>query len=227
LNAQRLADRFWPGALTLVVKKSPRIPDEVTAGLDTVGVRMPAHAIARELIKRAGFPIAAPSANRFMQISPTTAEHVRAGLGNCVEMILDGGVTDVGIESTVLSVAQELPVLLRPGMIGRAVIESVVGPVISGEEVRTGSAHPSPGLHHRHYAPRTPLFLITEGNAPPAGRGKILSMPSAPEEFAASLYSTLHQADAEGWEWIGVPAPPRTPEWTAIWDRLLRASTRG
>jgi L-threonylcarbamoyladenylate synthase len=224
-KAQRLAQSFWPGALTLVVRKAARVPNELTAGLDTVGVRMPAHAIARELIRRAGVPIAAPSANRFMQISPTTAEHVRAGLGDRVEMILDGGPTQVGIESTVLSVAQEPPVLLRPGMIGRAAIEAVIGPVVLAEEMGCDSAHSSPGLHLRHYAPRTPLLVVEEGNALPAGQGKILTMPSDPEEFAASLYSELHKADAEGWEWIAVPAPPRAPEWAAIWDRLLRAST--
>ncbi|HXE14700.1 MAG TPA: L-threonylcarbamoyladenylate synthase, partial [Bryobacteraceae bacterium] len=118
--AQKLAERYWPGPLTLVVRKTDKIPDAVTAGLNTVGVRMPAHPLAKELIRRAGIPLAAPSANLFTQVSPTTAEHVREGLGDRVEMILDGGPCTVGIESTVLSLAGSAPILLRPGMVSLA-----------------------------------------------------------------------------------------------------------
>lgn len=223
--AQQLAERFWPGPLTLVLRKTNKIPDEVTAGLDTVGVRMPAHPVAKELIRRAGIPLAAPSANLFTQVSPTTAEHVRAGLGSRVEMILDGGPCTVGIESTVLSLAGSSPLLLRPGMVSLAEIESVIGPVAALHETSEG-AHPAPGLHHRHYSPRTPLYLLARDEPLPAGRGKLIEMPERPDEYAANLYSALHAADAEGWDWIAIRKPPETEEWSAIWDRLRRAAAR-
>jgi L-threonylcarbamoyladenylate synthase len=225
-SAARLAERFWPGPLTLVVKRNAKVPSEVSAGLDTVGVRMPAHPVARELIRRSGVPVAAPSANRFTQISPTTAEHVRVGLGDRIDMILDGGATEVGIESTVLSLTTEAPVLLRPGMITAAEIEAVIGPVSAGAETIPGAPHSSPGMHARHYAPRTPLYLLYKGHPPPQGRGKLLNLPSDPDAFAASLYASLHTADTEGWDWIAIERPPESAEWSAIWDRLRRASTR-
>jgi L-threonylcarbamoyladenylate synthase len=222
--AQQLAERFWPGPLTLVLKKRDAVPTEVTAGLDTVGVRMPAHPIANELIRRAGVPVAAPSANRFTQISPTTAEHVRASLGDCIDMILDGGPTTVGIESTVLSLAEHTPVLLRPGMVSQAVVEAIIGPVSISSPARTHEPHAAPGLHIKHYAPRTPLYLLNPGEGLPPGRGKLLRMPPNPEDYAASLYAELHTADAEGWDWLAVEHPPQTPEWDAIRDRLRRAA---
>lgn len=223
--AQKLAERFWPGPLTLIVRKTNKIPDEVTAGLDTVGVRMPAHPVAKELIRRAGIPLAAPSANLFTQVSPTTAEHVRAGLGDRVEMILDGGPCTVGIESTVLSVARSVPLLFRPGMVSRAEIEEIIGPVDTFDEP-SEVADPSPGLHRRHYSPRTPLYLLSEDEALPAGRGRLIDMPDRPGEYAARLYSALHAGDAEGWDWIAIRKPPETEEWSAIWDRLRRAASR-
>lgn len=224
-TAQKLAERFWPGPLTLVVKKRDAVSTEVTAGLDTVGVRMPAHPIANELIRRADVPVAAPSANRFTQISPTTAEHVRASLGDRIDMILDGGPTTVGIESTVLSLADDTPVLLRPGMVSQAAIEAIIGPVrISGPD-RTHEPHAAPGLHAKHYAPRTPFYLLKPGEGLPPGRGKLLRMPPSPQAYAASLYAELHTADAEGWDWLAVEDPPQSPEWDAIRDRLRRATT--
>ena len=164
-QAEQLARIFWPGPLTLVLPKQPRVPDELTAGLDTVGIRMPAHPMAQALIAEAGVPIAAPSANRFTELSPTSAEHVRESLGDQVAMILDGGRTTVGIESTVLSLAGPHAVLLRPGMVTQQEIEAVIGPVQVLEHVPEG-AHASPGLHRRHYSPRTPLILIEHGQAP-------------------------------------------------------------
>src|ERR1700684_325388 len=128
-RAEKLALKFWPGPLTLVLPKQPHVPDRLTAGLDTVGVRMPAHPIAQALIREAGVPIAAPSANRFTELSPTTAQHVRDGLGDRVAMVLDGGRTTVGIESTVLSLAGSSAVLLRPGMVTRQEIEAVIGTI--------------------------------------------------------------------------------------------------
>jgi L-threonylcarbamoyladenylate synthase len=236
-HADLLSRRFWAGPLTLVLPKQPHVPNVVTAGLDTVGIRMPANAVAIALIREAGVPIAAPSANRFTALSPTTAEHVRAGLGDRVAMVLDGGRTTVGIESTVLSLAGANPLLLRPGMLSRAEIEEVIGPVeVSGSSV--AGAHPAPGMHPRHYSPRTQLLLVDDGRLPPRGRGAYLwiaktadaastiQMPDHPRAYAAVLYEALHQADAQAWDWIAVERPPLAPEWAAIHDRLERAAAK-
>ena len=235
--ADRLAQLFWPGPLTLVLEKQPTIPSIVTAGLATVGLRMPAHPMALALIKAAGVPLAAPSANRFTQLSPTTADHVRRGLGSDVDLILDGGPCEIGIESTVLSVVGSKPRLLRPGGISRAEIEAVAGQVTTGGDV-PAAAHPSPGMHPRHYSPRTRLLLVKDGQVPTQGNGiylqyqhlpsrsgtAIVQMPSSAAEYAAALYDKLHGADAGGYDWIAVDAPPETPDWEAIHDRLRRAS---
>ncbi len=236
-QAELLARRFWPGPLTLVLPKQPRVPDRVTAGLDTVGIRVPANPIALALIKEAAVPVAAPSANRFAELSPTTAQHVRDSLGDRVAMILDGGPTNVGIESTVLSLAGPHAVLLRPGMVSREQIEELIGPV-EIQRAPTGPAHASPGMHARHYSPRTLLVLVESGRLPASGRGAYLwidhpaesarsiAMPSDPAAYARMLYQILHDADAEGWDWIGVEQPPRDPAWDAIRDRLERAAAR-
>jgi L-threonylcarbamoyladenylate synthase len=234
-RAELLARRFWPGPLTLVLKKHAKISARVTAGLDTVGVRVPAHPVALALLRAAGVPVAAPSANRFGGLSPTLAEHVHASLGNRVDMILDGGPTEVGIESTVLSLAGD-PVLLRPGMISREQIEAVIGPVSVGDGTRAEGGHASPGLHVRHYSPSTRLVLIGPRESLPAGRGayvfiatprpaaRAVPMPNQPEQYAAALYQTLHELDAERFEWIAVECPPDEPAWVAIQDRLRRAA---
>jgi L-threonylcarbamoyladenylate synthase len=236
-EAARLARRFWPGPLTLVLPKSPEIPDRVTAGLDTVGIRMPAHAIASALIRASGVPIAAPSANRFAELSPTTTAHVRESLGDRVALILDGGPTTVGLESTVLSLVGGKAVLLRPGMVSQAEIEELIGPVEGGRG-EDETPHPAPGMHPKHYSPRTPLYLVRGGKLPVKGRGAYLfferaakcarpiAMPSQPHAYAAALYATLHDADAEGWDWIAVEAPPEDARWAAIADRLKRAAAR-
>lgn len=223
--ARKLAARFWPGPLTIIVKKADIVPDLVTAGLDTVGVRMPAHPVALDLIRRADVPIAAPSANRFGEISPTIADHVRASLGSRVDMILDGGPTQVGIESTVVSLSRNPPAILRPGMITQPELEQATG-IVWDRETELPRVEESPGQHPRHYSPRTPFFVIEPGAAPPSGRGRILDMPQDAQTFAAKLYAELHKADAEGWDWIAVKKPPETPEWAGILDRLRRASTR-
>jgi L-threonylcarbamoyladenylate synthase len=223
-RAEKLARKFWPGPLTLVLPKQPHVPNRLTAGLDTVGVRMPANPIAQALIREAGVPIAAPSANRFTELSPTTAQHVRDGLGDRVAMVLDGGRTTVGIESTVLSIAGTDAVLLRPGMVTKAEIEAVIGPIQTGPMAE--GAHASPGLHPRHYSPKTRLILVEAGKLPSTGRGICLQMPDNPREYAAVLYERLHEADAGGWDWIAIEQPPCTEEWSAIRDRLERAATR-
>jgi L-threonylcarbamoyladenylate synthase len=224
-KAERLARRFWPGPLTLVLPKQPHVPDVLTAGLDTVGIRVPANSIALALIQAAGLPIAAPSANRFSQLSPTTAQHVRDAMGDRVAMVLDGGRTTVGIESTVLSLAGPEAILLRPGMISQAQIEEVIGPV-RAEQAVLGAAHPSPGMHRRHYSPKTPLILVKPGQPPSSGHGVRLQMPADPSQYAAVLYEKLHQADSENWDWIEIEVPPDDPAWTAIRDRLERAAAR-
>lgn len=227
-NAEALAARFWPGPLTLVVPKQPSIPAIVSAGLPTVGLRMPAHPLALALIESSGCPIAAPSANRFTGLSPTTADHVRKSLGDAVDLVLDGGSTPVGIESTVISLAAEPPLLLRPGMITREEIESLIGPVEARTSAAEDSAHPAPGMHPRHYSPRTPLLLVRGGALPSAGRGVYLrhgeSMPGDPRHYAAALYATLHRCDEQGYDWIAVEEPPEGPEWAAVRDRLRRAA---
>jgi len=236
--ADCLAQRFWPGPLTLVLEKQPTIPSIVTAGLATVGLRMPAHPMALALIKAAGVPLAAPSANRFTQLSPTTADHVRRSLGFDVDLILDGGPCEVGIESTVLSLEGPQPVLLRPGGISRAEIEAVIGQVTTSGDV-PAAAHPAPGMHPRHYSPRTRLLLVKDGLVPTQGNGiylqyqhlpsrsgtAIVQMPSTAAEYAAALYDKLHGADTGGYDWIAVDAPPETPDWEAVRDRLQRAAS--
>lgn len=159
--AQRLADRFWPGPLTLVLPKRPEVPDAVTAGLPSVGIRVPAHGVAHALLEAAGIPVAAPSANRYTELSPTRAIHVERALGDRVAMILDGGPAAVGIESTVLDLTGGRPVLLRPGMISREALAEVIGPVELPTAAPEGSApRPSPGMVERHYAPRARLVLF-------------------------------------------------------------------
>jgi len=241
-SARELARRFWPGPLTLVLPKKPDIPDVVTAGLGTVGLRVPAHPVALALIRAAGVPLAAPSANRFTQLSPTTAEHVRAGLGQAVDMILDGGSTPIGIESTVLSLAG-CPMLLRPGMISKEELEAIIGDVTESpesgphafmEDAASSEAHPAPGMHRKHYSPRTPLFVIAPGERPVGGRGAIVShrsrargvirMSADPKRYAAALYATLHELDGQGYDWIAVERVPELDAWAGIRDRLTRAS---
>jgi L-threonylcarbamoyladenylate synthase len=222
-TAQVLAQRYWPGPLTLVVPKHAVIPDIVTAALATVGLRMPAHPLALELIRAAGVPIAAPSANRFTELSPTQAGHVPEGLA---DYVVDGGPARVGIESTVLSLAGA-PTLLRPGVISLTEIEALIGPVRMAV-APPGGAHASPGLHPRHYRPATPLHLVDPGERPPAGCGVWLrmghEMPADAGEYAAVLYETLHRLDALGLAGIAVERPPDSPEWAGVLDRLRRAA---
>ena len=219
-TAGTLARRYWPGPLTLVLPKRPLVPDIVTAGLPTVGLRMPAHPLALELIRAAGVPIAAPSANRFTELSPTLAAHIG---GELADYVLDGGPARVGIESTVLSLV-EAPTLLRPGVIPLPEIEALIGPVRAAEPP-AGGAHPAPGMHARHYRPATPLYLLEPDEPPPAGRGAWLRLDRrTPLEYASALYETLHRLDAQGLDWIAVEKPPDTPEWAGVLDRLRRAA---
>lgn len=232
-EADKLARAYWPGPLTLVVPKQRVIPDEVTAGLPTVGLRMPRHPVALELLRVADVPIAAPSANRFTELSPTTAEHVREAFGADTPFLLDGGPCEVGLESTVVTVNQDGVEVLRPGM---AFVEDAI--VASEPEE---AAHRSPGQHKKHYSPRTRVLLVQNGHLPKDGRGAYLSiehkgiehearaarvvrMPAEPVPYAAQLYRQLHELDHLGLDWIAVELPPETREWAAIRDRLTRAA---
>lgn len=220
--AETLARRYWPGPLTLVVPKRPTIPDIVTAGLPTVGLRMPAHPLALELVRTAGVPIAAPSANRFTELSPSAAGHIPPQLA---DYVIDGGPARVGIESVVLSLVGA-PTLLRPGAISLPEIEALIGPVSLGVAPGEGP-HPSPGMHPRHYSPATPLYVLGPGAQPPEGDGAWLrigrEMPANPSDYAAALYETLHRLDKQGLAWIAVERPPDAPEWAGVLDRLLHA----
>ena len=227
-EAEELARQYWPGPLTLVVPKKSAIPDEVTAGLPTVGLRVPRHPVALALLKAADVPIAAPSANRFTQLSPTSAQHVREAFGDETPFLLDGGPCEVGLESTVIAVTQGGLEVLRPGM-------TLVEAAVPSDKVEQ-TAHRSPGQHKKHYSPRTRVLLVSHGRLPQEGRGaylwlehkaqagRAMRMPERPEEYAARLYEKLHELDADGWDWIAVELPPNTKEWVAIRDRITRAA---
>ncbi|MBL8795273.1 MAG: threonylcarbamoyl-AMP synthase [Planctomycetia bacterium] len=250
-QAERLAQRFWPGPLTLVLPRSDRVPSIVTAGGPTVAVRVPAHPVALALLRESSLPIAAPSANRSMQLSPTTAEHVVQSLNGRIDLILDGGPATGGLESTVLDLSRQPPVLLRPGLVTVAELESIIGAVVlpMHASAPTAAPLPSPGMLPRHYAPRTPLIAI-EGNATdeatrrraagqrvacvrfgPSSADALpverqVDLPGEPAGSAARLYAVLHELDALGLDAILVELPPATQEWLAVRDRLRRAAAR-
>lgn len=235
-TAAVLAARFWPGPLTLVVPKKPGVPDEVTAGGPTVAVRCPNHPVARALLAEADVPLAAPSANRSTELSPTQAGHVLKGLGGRIDLILDGGRCPGGIESTVVDVTGTVVRLLRPGLITVPMLEEVVRPVEVGANAE-GVAR-SPGQMAKHYSPRTRLKLVDgkdlvddEYEVRMAGlKAGVLSLfgpgarPTEPNEYAAGLYARLHDMDVRGFDVILVEMPPDTPEWAAVRDRLKRAA---
>jgi L-threonylcarbamoyladenylate synthase len=235
-RAQRLAERFWPGPLTIVLPKRSNVPDGVTAGLPSVAVRVPSHAVAHALIEAAGVPIAAPSANRSMALSPTTARHVADSLGDAVDLILDGGPTTVGIESTVVDLTSDTPRILRPGMISALELEQVIGLVSTGSAVEGERARPSPGMLDRHYSPRARLILADTRDVERIKRGfknsEALShsidagirMPADPASYAALLYEQLHALDSAGIDVIVVERVPAGPAWDGIRDRLERAA---
>ncbi|HEY6218624.1 MAG TPA: L-threonylcarbamoyladenylate synthase [Gemmatimonadaceae bacterium] len=241
-----LSTRFWPGPLTLVLPRGPTIPDAVTAGLPTVGVRVPAHPVARALLEAADRPIAAPSANRSMAISPTDGRHVAESLGDRADVILDAGPVDVGIESTVLDLSSAVPTILRPGMISRRQLADVIGEVrVASSGSATGEALPSPGMMDRHYQPRATLLFVqnreevaatlrklegrrvailtTEAGA--ALSARVVAMPADAAGFARTLYATLHGLDEEGFDAIVVAPIPESDEWAGIRDRLSRATS--
>jgi L-threonylcarbamoyladenylate synthase len=226
-DARRLSERFWPGPLTMVLPKRPEVPLEATAGLDTVAVRVPAHPVALRLIDAAGSALTAPSANQFMGLSPTRAEHVAVpGL----ETVLDGGACTIGIESSVVDLSGPVPRLLRPGGVPRAQIEAALGRSLKGSE---DGIRRAPGSYERHYAPATRLRLAPKIDSGEAGltlgqseNPNQIQMPLDPASYAISMYAALHRIDAMGVPEIIVQEPPQAPEWEAVWDRLRRAATR-
>ncbi len=244
-RARALMDHFWPGPLTLVLPKRPLIPDLVTAGLGTVGLRMPAHPVSLSLLREAGTPIAAPSANPFGYVSPTTARHVQDTLGQTLELILDGGPCTVGLESTVCALTDREAVVLRPGGVSVEDIEAVIGPV--GRPSSGGPDARSPGTLAQHYAPRVPMTLLALGQAvpqpPPQERVGLLTFKPGPmgpaytcqaalsargdlAEAAANLFSALRRFDRLGLDRLVVEAVPERGIGRAIMDRLRRAAAR-
>jgi L-threonylcarbamoyladenylate synthase len=236
-HAAALAARFWPGPLTLVLRRASGVGDELTGGQDTIGLRVPGHPVALELLREFGGGIAAPSANRFGRISPTTADHVRNDLGPDVDLILDGGACEIGIESTIVDVSRGMPVLLRPGRIGASEIAAAIGVAPRPPDSHAPRA---PGTLEAHYAPQRPLRLVPSREwgplnlsrcgvmsfrSRPAGDASTawIRAPSDPERYGHDLYANLRALDASECDEILVEEPPPSAEWSAIRDRLTRA----
>lgn len=246
-RAWELVKKFWPGPLTLVLPKTERVPAVTTGGLETVAVRMPGHPIARQLIELSGCPIAAPSANRFGRPSPTTAQHVLEDLDGRIELILDGGPTPIGVESTVLDLTQDPPMILRPGGVTLEALQEILGEVRLLSSTKSEAAKRSPGTRWRHYAPRAQLVLaepaeleqivrellkdgkrvgvmISQGRLPCSpDRLSVIHMPSDLSEYARLLFRVLRELDAHGVDVIVVEAVEEHGLGRAIMDRLRKA----
>ena len=248
--ADKLAKAFWPGPLTFVLPRARKIPDVVTAGGATVGIRYPGHPFIQAVIRECDFPLAAPSANLSSRVSPTNAEHVRAQLGGKIPVIVDGGQSQVGIESTVLDLTETPPRILRPGMIHTESLEAVIGNI---QYPTSNIQHPklkSPGLLAKHYSPEAKLvvlrwrgdadlrsqlstfnfqpstcFIIAHTQIPSVENyARVSVIPHDAEAFARAIYAELHRCDEAGAGEIVVEAPPDLPEWAGITDRLRRAA---
>lgn len=248
--AEQFSKSFWPGPLTLVLPCSEKIPDNVTAGGATVGVRWPSHPFMQAVIRECGFPLAAPSANLSNQISPTNAEHVRSQLDGKIFLIVDGGQSQVGIESTVLDLTVSPPKILRPGMIHAESLAAVAGNIQHSAANVQPSTLRSPGLLEKHYSPKAKLVVldwrgevdlrfqlstfnfqlstvhILAHTKIPLGFAaeNVSVIPHDAEAFARALYAELHHCDAAGAKLIVVEALPEGPEWSGIADRLKRAA---
>lgn len=245
--ARLLAAAFWPGPLTLILRRAAQVPDAVTGGQDTVGLRVPDHPLALALLAKFKGGIAAPSANRFGRISPTTAAHVKSELGDAVSLVLDGGPCQIGIESTIVDLSRGAPVVLRPGAIGATDIARVLGAAPEESKAGTDAPHVSGSLAS-HYAPETSLRLLARQHLLPAVRTALaagqrvavlaryqrpwaaasLDWHAAPADaagYAHELYATLRMLDESGAELILVEAPPPQAEWQAVADRLQRAAS--
>ena len=242
-SAHRLASQFWPGPLTMILKRSPKVCDAVTGGQDTVGLRVPGHPVAQQLLRAFGGGLAAPSANRFGRVSPTTAQHVALEFGDKLELVLDGGACDVGIESTIVDLSRGRPLLLRPGRVNVAELKAVLGMDVETVGVDSAAAPRAPGMLEVHYAPDTPLTLLDVESLRAQLRTDTaaLALTSPPENFpmaqwivaprdarayARDLYANLRRLDVLGCRRILVENPPADAEWAAINDRLSRAARR-
>ena len=253
-TAAKLAAAFWPGPLTMVLPKSRDVPESVSAGLPLIGVRVPAHPVALALLRAARIPVAAPSANKSNQLSPTSAEHVMRGLANVDGIVLDGGPCAVGIESTVVDLSTEVPTLLRPGGVSAAALELVLDMKIGIAKPATSSDAPrrSPGSLDRHYAPRAPVRMVSAGDAisltttidslrqdgatigvvaysdfdlPFREDVVVRMLPTRADSYASVLFAALHELDACGVAAIVIEAVPDAPTWDAVRDRLRRAAS--
>jgi L-threonylcarbamoyladenylate synthase len=240
--AEKLAARFWPGPLTLILPKAEKVNDIVTGGQDSIGIRVPSHPIAQQLLTAFGGGIAAPSANRFGRLSPTKPEHVRDELGTAIQVILDGGESPIGLESTIVSCLGNEARLLRPGFITRSQLEQVVGKLAVGGAVPRVS-----GDRRLHYAPNTPLAIVASDDLeryagefvsrqekvavlamrPPLDTQRYMTWINAgkkPDTYAHNLYNHLRTLDSAGCARILVQELPDDERWAAILDRLQRAS---
>lgn len=248
-DALKLAEAFWPGPLTIILKKRPEVLACVTGGQDTVALRIPRHPVARALLEAYGNGLVAPSANRFTHISPTTACAVREELGNQIDMILDGGACEVGVESTIVDLSTKQPVILRPGMISAAQLSAVLDKPVE-TAYREKIITRAPGQHHLHYAPTTRTELMATADIPsalqtldnaslpivclahskqafPAHEGVYwVNMPANASAYAHELYRTLRSLDQQQYKAIWVEAVPEGVEWEAIRDRLNKAAGR-
>lgn len=241
-EADALAEAFWPGPLTMILPRNPAIPDIVTAGLDSVGIRVPSHSVAQRLLELAGVPVAAPSANPYMGVSPTCAQHVSQGLPG-LKYIVDAGPCSVGLESTVISLVGA-PRILRPGMVTLSMIRRILPTVeVADDSVAEGQAAMSPGLAQKHYSPKARVMI-----APPSARAMLkgnrvgvilrksatptetildalaITLPNDAQGYARGLYAALHDLDSQGCETIIIEPPPHDDEWTAVWNRIKRAA---
>ena len=248
-SARDLAREFWPGPLSLVLPRRAGVSDSVTAGLKSVAVRAPAHPVAQMLLRECGVPLAAPSANRFTCLSPTTAQHVAGAFPDL--FVLDGGACAVGIESTVLDLSGATPILLRPGAVSQAQIVAIIGPVGLPSDYSGDAPRPSPGLVEKHYAPRAELFIVppnqlharleknTVSNRKsgvlsrdatdlknPGGLHHIVTMAQDAIDYARELYAALHALDAENCVEILVEEMPDGEAWRGVRDRLSRAAKK-
>ena len=228
--ARQLIARFWPGPLTIVLRKSDEVPLSVTGGQATVALRMIDHPLAAAILRRFGSAVAAPSANRFGRVSPTTAEHVRADLGDDVDLIVDGGASQIGVESTIVDLTGDVPAILRQGAIGPSDLAGLLGtPVVA----RSGGDVRAPGMLAAHYAPRAALVIAADGTQDhvaaelraSGGHVAELTLPEDPGAAARSLYASLRALDEQGYDTIVVTLPADTEANAAVRDRLLRAAT--
>lgn len=240
-NAAKLAQAFWPGPLTLILSKRAEVPDIVTGGQDTVGLRCPAHPLALAVLRQFDGGLAAPSANRFGRISPTSAQHVRDEFGDGVPVVLDGGDCEVGIESTIVDVSGAVPRILRPGHIRKLQLEAVIGPVAEGAH---DSSPRVSGSLLSHYAPHTRTELLSRERlleqagaclrngesvlaltiAKPLPGVPGLVLPDAPDAYGHDLYAALRELDARRADRLLVESPPLRSDWIAVLDRLSRAA---